>query len=475
MSKHGISTQNPMPLSPSHSVSFSIVSITTSTSLSQQMENISSSLNALQPPKYGNLITVLSIDGGGIRGIIPGVLLAYLESQLQELDGEDARLADYFDVISGTSTGGLIATMLAAPNDNNRPLYAAKDIVPFYLDNCPKIFPQSRGLCAAVVDLVKVLTGPKYDGKYLHKLIRNIVGDKRLDQTLTNVVIPTFDVKKLLPVIFSSYQVTSRPVLNAKLSDICIGTSAAPTLLPAHYFENNDQQGEPKEFNLIDGGVAANNPHFSDCDAVFCMQFGGCVMTDLILLLLNLIWFQASVAISEVIKQTKKQNPDFMEIKPMELYDRLLLVSFGTGSNRSELRYNAKKVSKWGVIGWLYEDGSSPLLECFDEASACMVDYHNSVVFQALHSEQNYLRIEEDTLKGNLASADKATKENLENLVEVGNTLLQKPISTMDLDTGLYEPVENGGTNQQALQRFAKLLSDEKKLRESKSPKSNIK
>ncbi|XP_020424071.1 patatin-like protein 1 isoform X2 [Prunus persica] len=326
------------------------------------MENISSSLNVLQPPKYGNLITVLSIDGGGIRGIIPGVLLAYLESQLQELDGEDARLADYFDVISGTSTGGLIATMLAAPNDNNRPLYAAKDIVPFYLDNCPKIFPQSSGLCAAVVDLVKVLTGPKYDGKYLHKLIRNIVGDKRLDQTLTNVVIPTFDVKKLLPVIFSSYQVTSRPVLNAKLSDICIGTSAAPTLLPAHYFENNDQQGEPKEFNLIDGGVAANNP--------------------------------ASVAISEVIKQTEKQNPDFMEIKPMELYDRLLLVSFGTGSNRSELRYNAKKVSKWGVIGWLYEDGSSPLLECFDEAGACMVDYHNSVVFQALHSEQNYLRIE---------------------------------------------------------------------------------
>lgn len=116
-------------------------------------------------------------------------------------------------------------------------------------------------------------------------------------------------------------------------------------------------------------------------------------MTDLILLLLNLIWFQASVAISEVIKQTTKQNPDFMEIKPMELYDRLLLVSLGTGSDRSELRYNAKKVSKWGVIGWLYEDGSSPLLECFDEASACMVDYHNSAVFQALHSEQNYLRI----------------------------------------------------------------------------------
>jgi patatin-like phospholipase/acyl hydrolase len=108
------------------------------------MERTQSSLLQIQPPTYGNLVTILSIDGGGIRGIIPATILEFLESQLQELDGESARLADYFDVITGTSTGGLVTAMLSAPNDKQRPLFAAKDIKPFYLEHCPKIFPQQK-------------------------------------------------------------------------------------------------------------------------------------------------------------------------------------------------------------------------------------------------------------------------------------------------------------------------------------------
>ncbi|EXB37800.1 Patatin group A-3 [Morus notabilis] len=392
------------------------------------MEGKSSRVQKL-PPKYGNVITILSIDGGGIRGIIPGVILNFLESHLQELDGEDVRLADYFDVITGTSTGGLVTAMLAAPDANNRPLFSAKDIVPFYIEHGPKIFPQTRGPFASVVDFVKELIGPKYNGKYLRKLVREKLGQTGLQQTLTNVVIPTFDLKKLQPTIFSSYQTRSSTESEAKLSDICISTSAAPTYFPSYYFKIQD-----KEYNLIDGAIAANNP--------------------------------ALVAISEVTKQIIWKNEDFDPNKPMD-YNRFLVISIGTGSNRSEKKYDSKKATKWGVLDWIYNKGSTPIIDSYMEASADMVDFHNCVVFQAFHSENSYLRVNEDTLKGDLASADIATDENLQKLVEVGQSLLKKPVSRQNLDTGIYEHIENGGTNEEALQRFAKLLSDERNLRES--------
>ncbi|KAL5190732.1 Patatin-like protein 3 [Glycine soja] len=102
--------------------------------------------------------------------------------------------------------------------------------------------------------------GPKYDGKYLDGVVREKLGDIRLHETLTNVFISTFDIKSLQPIIFSSYQIKNSPSLDAKLSDICISTSVAPTHLPAHNFNNQDSNGKVHEFNLIDGGVCANNP-----------------------------------------------------------------------------------------------------------------------------------------------------------------------------------------------------------------------
>ncbi|KAA8528554.1 hypothetical protein F0562_035909 [Nyssa sinensis] len=305
--------------------------------------------------------------------------------------------------------------MLTTPNEENRPMFAAKDIKAFYLEHCPSIFPQDSCPFSHATKVIKALSGPKYDGKYLHNIVKEKLRNTRLHETLTDVVIPTFDIKRLQPTIFSSYELENNPSLDALLSDICIATSAAPTYLPAHYFETKDPSGRIREFNLVDGGVAANNP--------------------------------ALVAMSEVSKKIHRGSTDFPTMNPIE-YDRFLVVSLGTGSAKIEEKYDAEEAAKWGVWGWFAGGGSTPLVDIFTQASGDM----------------------DDTLSGIVSSVDIATKENLENLLKVGEELLKKPVSRVNLQTGCYEP-SNQGTNEEALIRLAKTLSKEKQLRDARSPR----
>ncbi|GMN29966.1 hypothetical protein TIFTF001_002637 [Ficus carica] len=376
------------------------------------------------------MFTVLSIDGGGIRGIIPGTLLAFLESKLQELDGPDARIADYFDMIAGTSTGGLVTAMLAAPNKDNRPLYAAKEIVDFYLKESPKIFPQ-KSRNNFIANLVGTVTGPKYDGKYLSSLVNGLLNDLTLKQTLTDVLIPTFDIKYLQPVIFSTNDAKESALSNARLSDICIGTSAAPTFLPAHSFTTSDK-GKSRTFDLIDGALAANNP--------------------------------TMLAISHISKEITRKNSEFTSMKPMD-GKRMLVLSLGTGAAKQEMKYSAAKASKWGLINWIFDNGSTPLIDIYSDSNSDIVDFHLSTLFQSQNSKENYLRIQNDALIGDEISVDMSTEKNLKRLVEIGKEMLEKPVSRLNFEIGKYETVEGEGTNAEALTRFADLLSEERKHR----------
>lgn len=103
--------------------------------------------------------------------------------------------------------------------------------------------------------------------------------------------------------------------------------------------------------------------------------------------------FQTLLAIGEVTKAIIKGSSDFFPIKPMD-YGRFLVISLGTGSPKDEVKYNAHDAAKWGMLNWLTSGGSTPIINVFSYSSADMVDLNLSVVFQALHSEKNYLRIQ---------------------------------------------------------------------------------
>jgi len=402
-----------------------------------------------------DMITLLSIDGGGVRGIIPATILEFLEEKLQELDGPDVRIADYFDIIAGTSTGGLVTAMLTAPNENKRPLFAAKDITRFYLENCPYIFPPPmKGIRGWFQTKYRALTGPKYSGDFLHSIIKKVCGDIRLHQTLTNVVIPTYDITLQQPTIFSSFEAKRDELNDAFLSDVCIGTSAAPTYLPAHCFETQDSGGKTRSFNLIDGGVAANDPTL--------------------------------LAINHVVQEAliRNQNPPLskpsIDYWPLEQVSqaldlkenessKFLVLSLGTGHKVAG--YKATDAAKWGLFEWLTKDGKAPLIDIFMQSSADMVDIHAYVLFNAFN-KHTYLRIQEPELSDDRSSMDLSTEENLNGLKMIGSELLDKAVSSVNIQTGHYEKVtgENAETNREVLTRFAKELSGERRLRLTATP-----
>nr|CAB3483261.1 unnamed protein product [Digitaria exilis] len=287
-----------------------------------------------------------------------------------------------------------------------------------------------RVLCSGgPLDLLRsVLLGPKYDGKYLHSVVRDLLVDTKVSQVLQNIVIPTFDIKLLQPTIFSRYDARDDVSKDALLSDVCISTSAAPTYLPGHQFETNDKDGKPRAFNLIDGGVAANNP--------------------------------ALLAMTDVSKQILLGNQDFFPIKPAD-YARFMVLSLGTGSAKIEEKFDAQM----GHTGLALQKGATPIIDSFSQASSDLVDIHASVLFQALHCEKSYLRIQDDELKGDTSSVDVSTKENLNRLVDVGKALLKKPACKVNIETGKNEPDGTRGTNEKELIHFAKMLVDERRAR----------
>ncbi|EOY10975.1 Phospholipase A 2A, IIA,PLA2A isoform 2 [Theobroma cacao] len=425
------------------------------------------------------LTTILSIDGGGVRGIIPATILAFLESELQKLDGKEARIADYFDFIAGTSTGGLVTAMLSSPDPDdpsNRPFSAGK-ILQFYFAESANIFPQkpkqprhidemsrlehavnqfvqSMGSipedeygrerlrfmfpdCRSLIDLVvrlwKFVFDPKFNGEKLKEVVEEKVGDRRLSETLTNVIIPSFDIKLLQTVVFSTLKAARDDLEDAPLQDVCLSTSAAPYYLPLHKFEINSVN-RSRNFNMVDGGVAANNPTL--------------------------------LALSEVAKEMsldgKAQCLDNMDCS------KFLVLSLGTGSSK---RNNKLEIvnENWGPLRWLWGDNGIPFLDVLMNAIDAMVDIYLSAFFRGASFEDNYLRIQTDSLNDSEIGMDNSNLENLQNLENIGNELLEKPVSAMNLETGLLKPIRGAGTNRAAIIKLAKRLSEERKRRLAQS------
>lgn len=181
-------------------------------------------------------IKVLSLDGGGVRGYLTAKILFNIETFLNKKNNEDINIGQRFDLIVGTSTGGIIACALSIGK-------SAKEIFKLYETLIPKIFiPKTKGIFK-----------PKYSNEILKKELREILGDKTLKDVKTRLCITSVDVENSSPRLHKS-DYFDRNVLrqDEKLIDLALATSAAPTYFPLVNTKHSA--------NLTDGGIVASNP-----------------------------------------------------------------------------------------------------------------------------------------------------------------------------------------------------------------------
>ena len=178
---------------------------------------------------------ILSIDGGGIKGVFPASFLAALEDIIGN------KVASYFDLIVGTSTGGIIALALGAG-------FSAKEILEFYEREGPGIFKGN-----AIMRVLRHLGISKYSSDRLRRPLEKLFKDRRLGESSKRLVIPSFDIETgKVHVYKTCHHPRFETDYKEKIVDVALATAAAPTYFPTH----RSAAGTP----LIDGGVWANNP-----------------------------------------------------------------------------------------------------------------------------------------------------------------------------------------------------------------------
>jgi len=250
-------------------------------------------------------IKILSIDGGGIRGIIPAVILGEIQTRLGR------NLYETFDLIAGTSTGGIIALGIGT-RCNHGQAYSPAQLLDLYVQNGAGIFKKNW------LTAEKELVLPKYAPDSLEQTLAKFFGDAELNTALTPLLISSYDLQAQLPFFFKSHRIAKEPGYNWKVASVARATSAAPTYFPPLHLTRGAE-----DYALVDGGVFVNNPAmaaYAEARALYPEATG------------------------------------------------FVLVSVGTGDRQDRISYADAK--DWGLLGWAKQ--LVPIL--MDSVSEC-VDY----------------------------------------------------------------------------------------------------
>jgi patatin-like phospholipase/acyl hydrolase len=316
---------------------------------------------------------ILSIDGGGIRGVIPAVFLSEIEKR------KNKPVSGLFDLIAGTSTGGILAACLAVPDESmpaaegKKPKYSALNIIELYEKEGRKIFNKSPW--KTVMSLGNLLD-EKYSYEGIEEILKQYLGENKLTDCIVDIIATSYETEGRFPYFFKSMKARKEPGHNYLLREVARATSAAPT-----YFEPLKLHAVPPVdyYSLVDGGVYANNP-----------------------------------AMCGYVESINKFGRN----------EEILLVSIGTGELTRRIAYEDAK--NWGLAEW-----ARPLLNVVFDGVSDTVDYQLKQLLPDVNGQKRYFRFQTTLDIGN-DNMDDASLTNIRALKLKAEKMIEERSADID-------------------------------------------
>lgn len=291
--------------------------------------------------RFQRPVAILSLDGGGIRGLIPTLILKDLYRRICEIEAGRtgaARLLfgsrkarpihSYFHLITGTSTGALIAMGITCPSRaaeseeltpaTREPAYTLEDVETVYQERGGEIFPRGGfNNLRAVAHAFEA----KYQSAALASLLERLFGDTLIEEALSEVIVPAYET-----VLRRAYFFKRSGKKSFRMRDVALATTAAPTYFPPALIQSASEVG--RSYSFIDGGVFANNP-------ALC----------------------GYVEARELMPEQRK----------------FIVLSLGTGiTNR---RFTHEEIKKWGYLDWVSPIHGVPLTSMMWDSQSEVVNH----------------------------------------------------------------------------------------------------
>ncbi len=325
--------------------------------------------------------TILSIDGGGIRGIIPAIVLSELEIELKKQEPNKA-LYDHIDLICGTSTGAILGIAIALG-------ISAERLVDFYKENATLIFP--KWYLKILPRKARAVITSIYSNKKLRKKLEEVYSEANggtpplLNDLKTKVCIPVFNGNDgQINVLKTKHHNEYYRDYKMPAHEAALSSASAPIYFPPHSFSFSNEYGSGKNVNMIDGGIFANNP-----------------------------------ALIGIFEAVEKLGLEFSQIR---------ILSLGTGKGRHIVKTGWRPKDMWY---WLFP--KPRLLDIILDSQAQITEQYINFLKKSIDKSSisfDYLRIQQD-LGADTIDLNASSKKDLDRIESIGSELSKNNLHTI--------------------------------------------